>query len=73
MSTLQSVIEDAWENRTSLSPASAPANIKSAVAEVIAGLDGGSLRVAEKQGGDWVTHQWIKKAVLLSFRLNDKH
>jgi 2,3,4,5-tetrahydropyridine-2-carboxylate N-succinyltransferase len=71
MSTLQSVIEDAWENRTSLSPASAPANIKSAVAEVIAGLDAGSLRVAEKQGGDWVTHQWIKKAVLLSFRLED--
>ncbi len=71
MSTLQSVIEDAWENRTSLSPSPAPASLKQAVDEVVAGLDAGRLRVAEKISGDWVTHQWIKKAVLLSFRLAD--
>ena len=71
MSALESVIEQAWENRTALSPSSAPADIKQAVADVIAGLDAGTLRVAEKRDGDWVTHQWIKKAVLLSFRLAD--
>jgi len=71
MSNLQSVIEDAWENRTSLSPSSAPAALKQAVDEVVAGLDAGTLRVAEKRDGDWFTHQWIKKAVLLSFRLAD--
>ncbi|MEO8039780.1 MAG: 2,3,4,5-tetrahydropyridine-2,6-dicarboxylate N-succinyltransferase [Betaproteobacteria bacterium] len=71
MSDLQKTIEDAWENRTAISPASAPAPLKLAVAEVIAGLDSGKLRVAQKQGSDWITHQWIKKAVLLSFRLED--
>jgi 2,3,4,5-tetrahydropyridine-2-carboxylate N-succinyltransferase len=71
MSDLQKIIEEAWDNRTALSPASAPAALKSAVADVIAGLDTGRLRVAEKQGAEWVTHQWVKKAVLLSFRLED--
>src|SRR6187200_3505606 len=69
MSELASVIDAAWESRTTLSPASAPANVREAVATVIAELDAGRLRVAEKQAGEWVTHQWIKKAVLLSFRL----
>jgi len=64
-------IEQAWESRTSLNPGNAPRNVKDAVEEVIAGLDAGRLRVAEKSGGQWVTHQWIKKAVLLSFRLED--
>jgi 2,3,4,5-tetrahydropyridine-2-carboxylate N-succinyltransferase len=64
-------IEQAWENRTSLNPGNAPRNVKDAVEEVIAGLDAGRLRVAEKSGGQWVTHQWLKKAVLLSFRLED--
>lgn len=64
-------IEAAWEARTSLSPANAPKDISDAVHSVIAALDAGSLRVAEKIHGDWVTHQWIKKAVLLSFRLKD--
>ena len=50
---------------------SAPADVRDAVAQVIAELDAGRLRVAEKIGGDWITHQWIKKAVLLSFRLAD--
>ena len=68
---MKNIIEDAWENRTSISPASAPQNLRDAVEEVIAGLDSGKLRVAEKTGGEWITHQWIKKAVLLSFRLED--
>ena len=71
MSALQSVIETAFEKRSDLSAASAPAAVKSAVAEALAGLDRGELRVAEKQGGEWITHQWLKKAVLLSFRLRD--
>ncbi|MBK5914932.1 2,3,4,5-tetrahydropyridine-2,6-dicarboxylate N-succinyltransferase [Rhodocyclus purpureus] len=65
------IIEDAWEARTTLSPGTAPAKIGEAVAAVLACLDDGSLRVAEKIDGEWVTHQWIKKAVLLSFRLED--
>lgn len=68
---LQNTIEAAWEQRTALSVSSASAEIKCAVNHVIDALDTGKLRVAEKIDGDWVTHQWIKKAVLLSFRLND--
>ena len=68
---MKSIIEEAWENRTALGPASAPKKLRAAVDEVIAGLDSGKLRVAEKSSGTWVTHQWIKKAVLLSFRLED--
>ena len=67
----QSIIEQAWENRASLNPQSEDAAIKSAVDSVIGKLDCGQLRVAEKIDGEWVTHQWLKKAVLLSFRLND--
>ncbi|MDM4765027.1 2,3,4,5-tetrahydropyridine-2,6-dicarboxylate N-succinyltransferase [Pelomonas sp. SE-A7] len=71
---LQSVIDLAWEGRTSLSPTAAPAEVREAVEHVIAELDAGRLRVAERQGvGQWTVHQWIKKAVLLSFRLNDNH
>ena len=64
-------IDEAWENRAALSAASAPRPVRDAVEQVIAGLDSGSLRVCEKSGGQWTTHQWIKKAVLLSFRLED--
>lgn len=71
MHALQALIDDAFENRASLSPASAPADLRNAVEEVIAGLDAGSLRVAEKKDGQWVVNQWIKKAVLISFRLRD--
>jgi 2,3,4,5-tetrahydropyridine-2-carboxylate N-succinyltransferase len=67
----QATIDAAWENRAELSPSSAPAAVREAVAYVIAELDAGRLRVAEKIGGAWTTHQWIKKAVLLSFRLSD--
>ncbi len=71
MQELQQIIEDAWENRTSLQPGTAPAKIGEAVDHVLEQLDKGTLRVAEKINGDWVTRQWIKKAVLLSFRLQD--
>ena len=69
---LQSTIESAWDNRASLSPASAPAEVREAVDYVISQLNNGSLRVATREGvGQWTVHQWIKKAVLLSFRLKD--
>jgi 2,3,4,5-tetrahydropyridine-2,6-dicarboxylate N-succinyltransferase len=72
MTALQSTIEQAWEQRAELSPRAAPAPVRQAVDHVIAELDAGRLRVADKRGtGDWVTHQWVKKAVLLSFRLAD--
>ncbi len=68
---LQSTIDTAWEARASLTTTNAP-EVRAAVEEVISLLNKGRLRVAERQGvGQWVTHQWIKKAVLLSFRLND--
>ena len=67
----RTTIEQAWEDRASLTPAGAPRDLRDAVDEVVAGLDSGKLRVAEKSAGEWVTHQWIKKAVLLSFRLED--
>jgi 2,3,4,5-tetrahydropyridine-2,6-dicarboxylate N-succinyltransferase len=68
---LQPIIEDAFERRGDLSPSSAPANIRDAVVKTLAELDAGRLRVAERKDGDWVVHQWVKKAVLLSFRLRD--
>ncbi|RUO36310.1 2,3,4,5-tetrahydropyridine-2,6-dicarboxylate N-succinyltransferase [Aliidiomarina sanyensis] len=71
MSQLQQTIENAFENRGELSPSKAPEAIRAAVNEVLAGLDAGTLRVAEKIDGAWVVHEWVKKAVLLSFRLND--
>ena len=71
MSDLQALIEHAWEGRAEIGPRTAGAALKRAVAQTLAGLDEGRLRVAEKIRGEWVTHQWIKKAVLLSFRLQD--
>ena len=71
MDQLERTIDTAWESRAELSPAAAPAAVRNAVEHVIAELDAGRLRVAEKRDGQWITHQWIKKAVLLSFRLAD--
>jgi len=68
---LQQTIDQAWENRADISAASAPADVRQAVNAVIAQLDAGALRVAEPSGGEWIVHQWVKKAVLLSFRLHD--
>ena len=75
MSTeLQNLIDLAWEGRTALSPTSADPKIVEAVEHVIADLNAGRLRVAERQGvGQWTVNQWVKKAVLLSFRLKDNH
>jgi 2,3,4,5-tetrahydropyridine-2-carboxylate N-succinyltransferase len=67
----QKTIDEAWENRAGVNPGNAPKPLREAVEHVIDGLDAGRLRVAEKSGGKWITHQWIKKAVLLSFRLED--
>ena len=71
MQDLQKVIDGVWEERASLNPANAKPEVREAVEETIGLLDSGRLRVAEKTGGDWVTHEWAKKAVLLSFRLQD--
>ena len=69
---LQATIDAAWEDRASLSPKSAPKDVLEAVEQTIAQLNGGKIRVATRTGvGQWTTHQWIKKAVLLSFRLHD--
>ena len=67
----QDLIDLAWEGRAQITAASAP-DVRSAVDEVIADLNAGRIRVAERQGvGQWTVNQWVKKAVLLSFRLND--
>ena len=71
MKELQAAIDEAFERRADLTPRSAEANVRDAVDHVLEMLDAGRLRVAEKVDGRWVTHQWIKKAVLLSFRLED--
>ena len=68
----QSIIEQAWENRANLSPESAPTEIRNAVSAVLEGLNSGDIRVAERLSvGKWEVNQWVKKAVLLSFRLED--
>lgn len=69
---LQQIIDNAWENRAGMSPKAAPKEVADAVEHVIAELNNGKLRVATREGvGQWTVHQWIKKAVLLSFRLKD--
>jgi 2,3,4,5-tetrahydropyridine-2-carboxylate N-succinyltransferase len=69
--SLETIISEAWEHRASLGPSAAPPDLRQAVEDVIDRLDAGDLRVAERRDGAWVVHQWVKKAVLLSFRLND--
>ena len=71
MNTLEQIIDAAWEQRTEFSPNTAPAEVREAVAQVLSQLDAGTLRVAEKKDGQWHVNQWVKKAVLLSFRLED--
>jgi 2,3,4,5-tetrahydropyridine-2-carboxylate N-succinyltransferase len=66
---LQQVIEAAWEARDTIS-ASTTGDIREAVEAALAALDAGALRIAEKDRDEWTVHQWLKKAVLLSFRLN---
>ncbi len=68
MPTLQSVIDQAFDNRANLSPNNVDPKIKAAIDETIQLLDSGQLRVAEKKNGEWVINQWAKKAVLLMFK-----
>ncbi len=67
---MQAIIEELWERRTELSPQS-PVDTIAAINQVVNELDTGAIRVAEKINGEWFTHQWIKKAVLLSFRVRE--
>ncbi|TAL52400.1 2,3,4,5-tetrahydropyridine-2,6-dicarboxylate N-succinyltransferase [Pandoraea sp.] len=68
---LQNIIDQAWDNRAEISAKNAPADVREAVNHVLGELDRGTLRVAEKKDGQWIVNQWLKKAVLLSFRLED--
>jgi len=69
-SALQKIIETAWENRDQVS-FSTKGEVRDAVEQALDLLDNGDARVAEKTDGGWVVNQWLKKAVLISFRLND--
>ncbi len=73
MSNLQNIIEEAFERRADITPRNVDTHVKEAVMEVINLLDSGEMRVAEKKEGDWVVNQWLKKAVLLSFRIQDNY
>jgi len=68
--TLQSIIDAAWGNRNNINTTT-KGEVRDAVEEITIALDNGSLRVAEKDGNDWKVNQWVKKAILLSFRLNN--
>ena len=69
---LQQIIDQAWDNRAQISAKSAPQEVVEAVEYALNALNNGTLRVASREGvGQWTVHQWLKKAVLLSFRLND--
>ena len=69
MTDIKNIIENAWDNVSSLT--SENKDIAEAVREVIVKLDNGEYRIAEKNGNEWIVNQWLKKAVLISFRLND--
>jgi 2,3,4,5-tetrahydropyridine-2-carboxylate N-succinyltransferase len=71
MTNLSDTIESAWERRLDITPANVDPEVRSAIEESIAALDDGTARVAEKLDGRWVVNEWLKKAVLLSFRIND--
>ncbi len=73
MTDMQEVIEQAFENRAEITPSAVDTHVKEAVSEAIQMLDTGRLRVAEKIDDNWVVNQWLKKAVLLSFRIEDNH
>jgi 2,3,4,5-tetrahydropyridine-2-carboxylate N-succinyltransferase len=73
LKTLQETIEEAFEQRSSLSPSSLPHDLIVAIRQCIELLDSGQARVAEKRDGRWVVNEWLKKAVLLSFRTHENH
>ena len=67
--SLRQTIDTAWEDRNAIGP-DTKGEVRQAVDKAIASLDRGEARIAEKAGGEWIVNQWLKKAVLLSFRLN---
>lgn len=71
MSDIQSIITDAFDNLADITPRNVDTITKDAVMEAIDQLDRGEIRVAEKKDGDWIVNDWVKKAVLLSFRMED--
>ena len=68
MNNLEKIINDAWENKDQINPSSSQ-SIKDAINKIIEDLDSGKSRVAEKINGEWVTHQHLKKAIMLSCRI----
>jgi 2,3,4,5-tetrahydropyridine-2-carboxylate N-succinyltransferase len=71
MKNLQPIIEEAFEKRAAITPAKASKKLRDAIGKAIAALDAGEMRVAEKRDGKWTVNQWLKKAVLLSFRIQE--
>lgn len=71
MQNLEKIVNEAFENRADFDSKTVSAEIRSAVEKSLQLLDSGEARVAEKKDGDWVVNQWLKKAVLLSFKIND--
>ena len=67
--SIENIINDAWENKDQVSPNS-DKKIKDSINQIINDLDSGKIRVAEKINGEWVTHQYIKKGIMLSFRIH---
>lgn len=70
MNSLQTIIESAFEERQALTAKEAPADLLAALEEILSGLDKGQFRVAEKKNDQWIVHEWLKKAILLSFKLH---
>ena len=68
MNEFEKIINDAWENKNQVNQNS-DKKLKDAINQVIDDLDSGKVRVAEKANGEWITHQHIKKAIMLSFRI----
>jgi 2,3,4,5-tetrahydropyridine-2,6-dicarboxylate N-succinyltransferase len=71
MNDIQKIIEEAFERRAEITPRNVDTHVKEAVHEAVRLLDSGAVRVAEQKDGDWTVHQWLKKAVLLYFRIED--
>ncbi len=71
MNALEDIINGAFEQRERISPAAVASDVRDAVTRVIDGLDRGEYRIAEKRDGQWIVHEWLKKAVLLYFRVSD--
>ena len=71
MEDIKNIIEEAFDRRADITPRNAETHVSDAVNQAMQMLDSGEARVAEKKDGDWVTNEWLKKAVLLSFRIND--